>query len=180
MKVQVTNYTFDKTTKRVVFTDYTSIRLDSILLITNVTDNIIIYNFASSLLGGVVTGNYITLTYDTSLMDNSDSLQIFYEDSSVQPPTENTLSNLDNTSFWLKSLIRLLKPLSVVTGGGSNRLSVDVNAVTGAVGTVTTVTTVTTVASATNQVNMGNVAGYTMQQSLLRNAFANGIRKNLV
>ena len=79
-----------------------------------------------------------------------------------------------------KSIIRVLKPLSIVTGGGSNRLSVDVNAVTGAVSTVTTVTTVTTVASTTNQVNMGNVAAFTMQQSLLRNAFANGIRKNLV
>lgn len=94
--------------------------------------------------------------------------------------TEVTLEEVANTSFWLKSLIRLLKPLSIVTGGGSNRLSVDVNAVTGAVSTVTTVTTVTTVASATNQVNMGNVAAFTMQQSLLRNAFANGIRKNLV
>jgi len=94
--------------------------------------------------------------------------------------TESTLQDVANTSFWLKSLIRLLRPLSIVTGGGSNRLSVDVNSVTGAVGTVTTVTTVTTVASTTNQVNLGNVAGFTMQQALLRNAFANGIRKNLV
>lgn len=100
--------------------------------------------------------------------------------STINPATEESLSEMSSTSFWLKSLIRLLKPLSIVTGGGSNRLSVDVNAVTGAVSTVTTVTTVTTVASATNQVNMGNVAAFTMQQSLLRNAFANGIRKNLV
>lgn len=100
--------------------------------------------------------------------------------STINPATEESLSEMSSTSFWLKSLIRLLKPLSVVTGGGSNRLSVDVNSVTGAVSTVTTVTTVTTVASTTNQVNMGNVAAFTMQQSLLRNAFANGIRKNLV
>lgn len=103
--------------------------------------------------------------------------------STINPATEESLSEMSSTSFWLKSLIRLLKPLSIVTGGGSNRLSVDVNAVTGTVGTVTTVTTVTTtntVGSVTNQVNMGNVAAFTMQQSLLRNAFANGIRKNLV
>lgn len=108
------------------------------------------------------------------IADNSTST------SSTGAATETTLLEVYNTSFWLKSLIRLLKPLSIVTGGGSNRLSVDVNAVTGAVSTVTTVTTVTTVASTTNQVNMGNVAGFTMQQALLRNAFANGIRRNLL
>lgn len=103
----------------------------------------------------------------TSMVTNRDNVQI-------NPATEET-------TFWLKSLLRLLKPLSIVTGGGSNRLSVDVNNITaGTITTVSTVTTTTTVGSVTNQVNMGNVAGFTMQQSLLRNAFANGIRKNLV
>lgn len=41
-------------------------------------------------------------------------------------------------------LMQMLRPLSVMTSG-SNRLSVDVNNVAGAVSTVTTVTTVTTV-----------------------------------
>lgn len=40
--------------------------------------------------------------------------------------------------------MQMLRPLSVMTSG-SNRLSVDVNNVAGAVSTVTTVTTVTTV-----------------------------------
>lgn len=101
----------------------------------------------------------------------------------VNPGTEETQLNTGNTVFWLKSLLRLLKPLSIVTGSGSNRLSVDVNNLTtGTIATVTTVTTTTTVGtvtSMTNQVNLGNVAGFTMQQSLLRNSFANGIRKNL-
>ena len=107
---------------------------------------------------------------------NTRALNKIADNSSASSATEVTLSDLNSTTYWLKSLIRLLKPLSIVTGGGSNRLSVDVNAVTGAVSTVTTVTTVTTVASTTNQVNMGNVAGFTMQQALLGNAFANGIR----
>lgn len=116
--------------------------------------------------------------------NKQDDIVAAIQNISIPPPvggaTETTLQDVASTSFWLKSLIRLLKPLSIVTGGGSNRLSVDVNSVTGAVGTVTTVTTVTTVASMTNQVNMGNVAGFTLQQALLRNAFANGIRRNLV
>lgn len=98
--------------------------------------------------------------------------------------TEATLSQIESTAFWLKSLIRLLKPLSIVTGGGVNRLSVDVNGVTSvatvaAVTTVTTVTTTTTVGTLSNQTNVGNVSAFTMQQGLLRNAYANGVRRNL-
>ena len=59
MKVQVKNYTFNKTAKTVTFTDYISIDLDSILLITNVTSNVIIYNFAIHSLGGTVLNNVL-------------------------------------------------------------------------------------------------------------------------
>jgi hypothetical protein len=80
MKTKIDNYSFDKTAKTVIFTDYTTIRLDSILLITNVTDNIIIYNFADATKGGTVLTNVLTLAYDTSSMDNGDKLLIYYDD----------------------------------------------------------------------------------------------------
>jgi len=57
----------------------------TILLITNVTDNIIIYNFAGSGLGGTTTYNSttdqttLTLNYNTSSMSSSDELQIFVD-----------------------------------------------------------------------------------------------------
>ena len=128
--------------------------------------------------------NQLSQTINPATEEKQDDIVTAIQNITIPAPvggaTESTLSDLNSTSYWLKTLIRLLKPLSIVTGAGSNRISVDVNAVTGAVSTVTTVTTVTTVASMTNQVNMGNVAGFTMQQALLRNAFANGIRKNLV
>jgi len=60
--------------------------LDSILLITNVTDNIIIYNFADPTKGGTVSDNVLTLTYDTSSMSNTDKLLIFYDDSTYVEP----------------------------------------------------------------------------------------------
>ena len=97
MKILVTNYTFDKTAKTITFGDYGSITLDSILLITNVTDNIIIYNFADPALGGTVATNVLTLTYDTSAMSNTDDLQIFYEDTAqdfTNDATNGTLVNL--------------------------------------------------------------------------------------
>ncbi len=93
MKIQVQNYSFDAVAKTVTFTDYTTIRLDSLLLITNVTSNVIIYNFANNLLGGTVTDNVLTLTYDTSAMNNTDSLQIFY-DNGEEPATVASITDL--------------------------------------------------------------------------------------
>ena len=93
-KKRILNYTFDKTAKKITFTDYGSIRLDGILIIANVTDNILIYNFADPTRGGVVTSNYIVLTYDTSTMDNGDSLLILYDDGLT--PEADSLAILDD------------------------------------------------------------------------------------
>lgn len=60
MKIQVKNYTFNKTNKTVTFTDYGDIRLDSILLVVNATRNIIMYNFANPDLGGTVATNILS------------------------------------------------------------------------------------------------------------------------
>ena len=80
MKVKIDNYTFNKTAKTITFDDYITIRLDSVLLITNATDSTIIFNFADPTKGGTVLNNVLTLTYDTSLMDDGDKLLIYYDD----------------------------------------------------------------------------------------------------
>jgi hypothetical protein len=79
-KVRISNYTFDASEKKVTFSDYATINLDAILLIVNVTDNIIIYNFADVSLGGTVATNVLTLTYSTTSMDDADKLLIYYDD----------------------------------------------------------------------------------------------------
>lgn len=80
MKTLITNYIFNPTNKTVSFVDYNTIDLEKILLITNVTDNIIIYNFANPAQKGVVVNNVLTLAYDTTLMSETDNLQIYYDD----------------------------------------------------------------------------------------------------
>jgi hypothetical protein len=80
MKKIITNYAFNKTAKTVTFNGMPSISLAQILLITNVTDGIIIYNFADPLKGGTVATNVLTLAYNTTAMDDTDKLQIFYDD----------------------------------------------------------------------------------------------------
>jgi hypothetical protein len=97
-KIKIDNYSFDKATKKVTFTDYTTIRLDAILLITNTTHNIIIYNFADPLKGGTIATNVLTLTYDTSAMANTDKLLIYYDDYYGYNRTAITGRNLSKTA----------------------------------------------------------------------------------
>jgi hypothetical protein len=87
MKKLVTTYTFVPAAKTIQLTGYASVSLKGLLLITNVTHNIIIYHFANPALGGSVVGNTITLDYDTTTMDAGDDLQIFYDDSIADDPT---------------------------------------------------------------------------------------------
>lgn len=89
MKLKINNYVFDASAKTIEIVDYATIRLDSILLISNVTRNIIIYNFASVLKGGTVSSNVLSLTYDTSSMSDSDKLLIYYDEAAALPALES-------------------------------------------------------------------------------------------
>ena len=80
MKRLIENYTFNAATKQIVIIDDENITQEKLLLITNMTDGIIIFNFADSASKGSIVGNIITLTYDTVSMNNTDKLQIWVED----------------------------------------------------------------------------------------------------
>jgi len=83
-KKLIHHYTFNAAAGTVTIEGST--KLERLLLITNVTDNVIIYNFANPALGGTLSYNSateqstITLTYNTSSMSNTDKLQIFIQD----------------------------------------------------------------------------------------------------
>lgn len=87
---------------------------------------------------------------------------------------------LDSSLQEIKSLIQgMAKPLMQVTGNGSSRLSVDVNALTGTVGTVSTVTTVTTVNTVSNQLNIGGVNAFELQKANSMAAFSLSVRPHI-
>jgi hypothetical protein len=82
-KKLIQNYTFSAASKQITFSDYTTIALASVLVITNVTRNIIVYNFADPLFGGTVATNVLTLTLNVTGHSDTDKLQIWYDDGST-------------------------------------------------------------------------------------------------
>lgn len=98
MKKLVTSYTFDASAQTVDAASFTSI--EGILLITNVTDNIIIYNFADPTKGGTLASTTLTLDYNTTAMDDADKLQIFIDDGTTALPAgTNNIGDVDVLSI---------------------------------------------------------------------------------
>jgi hypothetical protein len=164
MKILITNYTFNAASKTVTFLGYSRILLDSILIITNVASNTIIYNFAGTGKGGTVSGNVLTLDFDTSAMSNSDPLQIYYDDAAIVPATVQEQQNTEDLLYLLSVQGNALGKLAEMVDGANIRAALQASAaVIGGVTqsgswtltTVTTVSTVTTCSTLTNQTQNG-------------------------
>lgn len=164
MKTLVKNYIFDPTNKTVTFSDYETIALERVLLITNATKNKIIYNFANPLLGAVVTGlNVLTLLSDEVNdvdMDALDSLQIFYE-ADIAPATDLAIDNNTSVVEALHALLSLLSFLPAVRGSLADLRVTPTGTVTIA-GSLTALTTLTTL---TNMAQMGGFPLNTVPKS---------------
>lgn len=93
-KLRIPNaYTFDASAKTIVHASFSDITLAGIQLIVNVTDQIIIYNFADPNKGGTLATDTLTLDFDTTAMSDTDELMILVEDG--QSETVN-LGAVDN------------------------------------------------------------------------------------
>lgn len=162
MKIQITNYTFDPVAKTVTFKDFSSISLESVLLIVNVSVNEIIYNFANPATGGSASGNILTLDFDTSSMNSTDKLLIYY-DSDTVPASDESL-------ILLRRMLKIMESLTVVDANQRQRVTID--SITGSL----TLATVTTVG------NISLIAGVDPRMQfvdLARNTYSNGIRSKL-
>jgi hypothetical protein len=87
-------YTFDKVSKTITFSGF-NCSLDGLLMVTDVTNNTIIYQFNDPAKGGSLVNNTLTLDYDTNVVAfrNNDNLQIFYWS---EAPQGVTLSEIDS------------------------------------------------------------------------------------
>lgn len=87
-------YTFDKVSKTITFSGF-NCSLDGLLMVTDVTNNTIIYQFNDPAKGGSLVNNTLTLDYNTNVagFSNTDNLQIFYWS---EAPQGVTLSEIDS------------------------------------------------------------------------------------
>jgi hypothetical protein len=117
MKALLETYTFSPSTKQVTFITTQTITLERLLLITNVTTNQIIYNFADPSAGGTLSGNVLTLSYNTTSMSASNKLQI-YLDNGYSPSTDETLQLVNEQTELMRRMTKLLEPSSRASTSG--------------------------------------------------------------
>ena len=154
MKRLIENYTFNPTTKQIIIIDSENIPQEKLLLITNMTDGIIIYNFADNNARGSIQGNIITLNYDTTSMSDTDKLQIWAED------TNPLMVSLCNCLNVVKHAVGRL------SYDTSNQLRATV------VGSLSTVTTA--------NIGLGDLGKPLTSTLVINQAYNNGNSKNFI
>jgi hypothetical protein len=164
MKVLFQDYTFDTANNQIIFNTTDTITLEQVLVITNVKDNIIIYNFADPNKGGSINNNELSLVYDVSGMSQYSDLQIFLE-IPMNPSTEETAVLLNESVVLLRRLIQLLTPIAVQDAQQRQRVVVENSTVS--------------VSSINSLGNFNTVDAKYLLMDTARNMFANGIRQNL-
>ena len=160
MKRLIENYTFNSATKQIILIDPENIPQEKLLLITNMTDGVIIYNFADNASRGAIQNNIITLNYDTTSMSDTDKLQIWVEDTS---PLLVTLSN------FLNIIRHAVGKLSFDT---SNQLRATVG------GSLSTVSTVLNCITA--NAGLGDLGKPLTSTLVINQAYNNGNSKNFI
>jgi hypothetical protein len=117
MKILFEDYSFDAANQKVTFNTTDVITLEQLLIITNVTTNKIIYNFADPNSGGTIANNVLTLNFDTTSMSSSDKLQIFL-DNILTPASDETLQLVGEQTELLRRMTKLLEPSSRASNAG--------------------------------------------------------------
>jgi len=178
MKQLIKNYTFNPAARTIVFKDYTSLALEGLLMITNISNSgkPVLYQFNDSGLTATVVGNVVILGYNTTLMNVNDDLQIFYDDASSAATDASvqllmTLSeNIDTSVELLKRIARVLEPVSIQDSAQRQKVTID--AITGSL-------TLSTVSTVSNVQSLGGIDYRWQMIDQARNTYANGIRANI-
>jgi hypothetical protein len=168
MKILFEDYTFNASAKQIRFNTTSVIGLEQLLIITNVTDNIIIYNFADPAAGGTISNNVLTLDYNTVSMSNTDSLQIFI-DSLLSPASDEMLQSVQEQTALLMRMVKLLEPSSRQNAAGMQQVELASTPSTVLVSQNATFfgTQVNTIATAESTFNLQSRVAYaTLRQNL--------------
>ena len=123
MKILFENYSFNAAAKTVTFNTTDVLTLEQLLIITNVTTNKIIYNFADPNAGGTIVNNVLTLDFNTTSMSSSDKLQIFI-DNILTPASDETLQLVGEQNELMRRMVKLMEPSANQNSVGYQRVEV--------------------------------------------------------
>lgn len=181
------SYSFSPSTNKISLLNLSvNLSNEQILLITDTTAGIIIYNFANASLNGSISNNVITLDYNCSSLSATDSLQI-YVDVPTTVNIDQASANDAYTHILLQKICDLLEPMATQDAAQRQRVTVDSITAGQTITTVGTVSTITagTITTITNAVPVGNVAtlgGGNPEWQMIdtaRAAYNTGIRSQL-
>ena len=166
MKELVTTYVFSASANTITSTSFSS--LESILLITNVSRNTILYNFADNTLGGSLVGNVLTLAKDCSGMSDTDLLQIFIDTPNTDFEYLNAL-----LASGLAEIVHQLQSIrndgGMADAAGRVRVAIESGSV-GISGTVATLTNLTNIGGQNGGlflINGSNVAAQNLRNKIV-------------
>jgi hypothetical protein len=132
------DYTFNAAARTITFAG--DVTIEQLGVVTNLVYGVQIYNAMDPTKVGTLTGNVLSLTYDTSSMSNTNALQVFYGNSSQMLSVE-----IDDMFAVLRNIFNeLVSPAHVDMALNRLRATALIES-----GTITTVTTVTTVGAVT-------------------------------
>ncbi len=101
-----TNFRFDALNSSVTIKDADFVRC---LYITNLNSNEVMYNVTDEFLGGTVDGIMITVDFDTSGMDDTDSLLVIYDSKDLREDDillRNIYDELRENNKLLKKILK--------------------------------------------------------------------------
>lgn len=156
-----------------------------LLAVVNITRETIIYSSALSGRGyTAISGDTITLEFNTTGFSSSDILQIFY-DSTVDYPSVVSAPRINDLIALMERLVKTSETLQVVDSAQRQRITVDAALPTGTntigavnIASAQTLATVTTVSTVTN---MASNAGMDREQyiNIAKQTYAQSIRSRL-
>ncbi len=161
-KQVVKNYSFDTTAKTVTLTDFGTVLLERLALITDTTTNQILYNFADSLIATAsVAGNVVSLSTLPGGVANSNKLRIDYDDITGDPTYDvpslasNAAQETDGNLAAIKADVDKIPSKGAATTTNSTPVNIASDQTVPVSGTVTTTPSGTQTVSGTVTANAG-------------------------
>ena len=105
---------FNPAGRTITFIGMDSIKLERVLIVVNTTRNVVMYNFAGTTSGGSVSGNVLTLQFNTSGFASSDALLIYYDDPNAMPALNAELQAANDIALAILEAVSELKVLAAL------------------------------------------------------------------